>query len=172
MSYGGVVVSSLRPQQDEQVFSVLIKIWDVGKTYIYVHIPMYMRVRVRVCVCVYVYTGMFPILDCTREVVESCGTSINHAMFVMLDVWVVSPRPCRGGESARGMYMIIINLSLNICMYTHVCISINTCTCTHSMILDMLVTISDTTYILMYMYMCTHTSGSRVRTPGRRCGLH
>jgi len=26
-----------------------------------------MRVCVRVCVCVYVYTGMFPILDCTRD---------------------------------------------------------------------------------------------------------
>jgi len=27
------------------------------------------------------------------------------------------------------------------------------------------------TYILMYMYMCTHTSGTRATTPGRRCGL-
>ena len=61
---------------------------------------MYMRVCVRVCVCVYVYTGMFAILDCTREVVESCGTSINRAMFVMLNVGVVSSSPCRGGESA------------------------------------------------------------------------
>jgi len=58
-----------------------------------------MRVCVRVCVCVYVYTGMFPILDCTRQVVESCGASINCAMFVTLNVWVVSPRLCRGGES-------------------------------------------------------------------------
>jgi len=76
-----------------------IKIWDIGKTYMYVYIPMYMRVCVCVCVCVYVYTGMFPILDCTREVVERCGTSINRAMFVMLNVWFVNPRPCRGGES-------------------------------------------------------------------------
>jgi len=62
------------------------------------HVYMYLyqqhaRVCACVCVCVYVYTGMFPILDCTRKVVESCGTSINRAMFVMRNVWAVSSGP-------------------------------------------------------------------------------
>ena len=56
------------------------------------------RVCVCVCVCVYVYTGMFAILDCTRKVVESCGTSIRRAMFVTRNVWVVSSEACRGGS--------------------------------------------------------------------------
>jgi len=77
-----------------------IEILDIGKTYIYVYIPMYMRVCVFVCACLYVYTGVFSILDCTREVVENCGTSINQAMFVMLNVSAINPRNCRGGESA------------------------------------------------------------------------
>ena len=69
------------------------------------HVYMYLRqqharARVCVCVCVYVYTGMFPILDCTGQVVESCGTSISRAMFVVRNVWVVSSEACRGGKSA------------------------------------------------------------------------
>jgi len=61
---------------------------------------MNMRVCVCVCACVYAYTGVFPILDCTREVVENCDTSINQAMFVMLNVSAINPGNCRGGESA------------------------------------------------------------------------
>ena len=61
---------------------------------------MYMRVCVCVCACVYVYTGVFPILDCTREVVGNCGTCINQAMSVMLNVSAINPSNCRGGESA------------------------------------------------------------------------
>ena len=89
------------------------------------HVYMYLRqqhTRARVCVgvCAYVYTGMFPILDYTGKVVESCGTSVSRAMLVVRNVWLVSSEACRGGESARGVYLIIMEWSPNTSMYAQV----------------------------------------------------
>ena len=76
-----------------------IKLLRVGKSCIHVFVPttcVCERVCVWVCVCV--YTGMFPILDCTRKVVESRGISIDRAMFVVLQDWAVSSRPRSSGD--------------------------------------------------------------------------
>ena len=87
------------------------------------------RARVCVCVCEYVYTGMFPILDCTGQVVESCGTYVSRTMFVVRKVWPVSSEAWRGAESARGSYLIIMEWSPNTSMYTQVRIYLCMCIC-------------------------------------------
>jgi len=76
-----------------------------------------------------VYTGMFPILDCTGKMVESCGTSISRTMFVMRTVWVVGSDACTGGESARGLYLMIMQWCPGTNMYAEVRIYLCMCTC-------------------------------------------
>ena len=70
--------------------------------------------------CVCVYPGMFPILDCTGKVVESCGTSISRTVFVVYTVWVVGSEACRGGESAPGVYLMTMQWSPSTNMYAEV----------------------------------------------------
>ena len=43
--------------------------------------------------------GMFPFLDCKREVVESCGACSSRDVLVLLSVWAVSSRISKCGES-------------------------------------------------------------------------